>query len=212
MPIDTLLTAPVTVQHVDADRHVVDTVETTGYLEPRGDVLPASDEPWIVAAETFRATWRLYLPAGLAIGAADRVVLGGETYDVVDVDRMTNPRTGTEHHLEVSVTRLAPPDTLVTVLRPDVTSDGYVTPAPPETIVEHLRCWLAAVAGTETVTGAQEIVLFQIHTDPCDLRHYDRLLDESTGELLEVVWVKRVGLAAGRAHMTGEARLIMGES
>jgi hypothetical protein len=212
MPIDTLLTTPVTVQFVDVDRGVVGTADTSGYLEARGDVLPGSDEPWIVASETFRATWRLYLPAGVVINSADRVVVGADTFDVVDVDRLVNPRTGLEHHLEATVTRLAPADTLVTVLRPDVTSDGYDTSdAPgPATVVEHVRCWLTPMTGGESITGAEETVLFQFNTDPCDLRHYDQLRDETTGELLDVVWVKRVGLAAGRAHMTGEARLVMG--
>src|SRR5437660_6251376 len=211
MSLATLLRTPVEVQHRDITGAVTDTLEPLGYLEPTADIEPNSEEPWIVAAETYRTTWRLFLTPDVPIDSADRVVIGGRTFDVVDVHQAANARTTVIHHKEATVTRLAPPSTLVTIKRrDDPLLDTYFGDDDWHDVVTHVRCWLQTARGTETPLGTEEVIVWSFATDPVDLHHDDRLLDETTGELLEVLWTRTIGTAAGQAHVIGEAKLVLG--
>ena len=58
----------------------------------------------IVDRETYIANYIGFLPAGTTVGPADHLVVGGATYEVIGPpDSVFNPRTGTEHHLEVNL-------------------------------------------------------------------------------------------------------------
>jgi len=211
MSLAALMSEPVTVQHVDVNRAVVDTVTTTAYIEPIGQVLPDSEEPWVVASETYRTTWRLFVPAGTDIDAADRVVVeDGTIYEVVDAHGYRNARSNAVSHIEATLTRIAPADVLITVLRPDTTGDNYHAEPTLTTVAQHVRAWLIPVTGSDSTWQTQEVVIFQLRCDPVDVRHYDRILNEETGETMLVQWVHRVGTAAGRAHMEGEVKLVVG--
>ena len=58
----------------------------------------------IVDRETYIANYIGFLPAGTAIGPADRLIVAGITYEIIGPpDSVFNPRTATEHHIEVNL-------------------------------------------------------------------------------------------------------------
>lgn len=99
--------------------------------------------------------------------------------------------------------------TTITVLRSDQdgTIDDYtgVTYSP---LVTGVRAVVGAPGGVETNRGgSSEDVTWRLNCDVTDLRHDDRVLDETTDETFEVVWVRRrVGL--GLDHMVADLRTI----
>lgn len=57
--------------------------------------------------------------------------------------------------------------------------------------------------------GAQESVTFDFYADLCDMNNLDRVLDERTGDVYEVVYVRqRYGF--GLEHMQGQLRQVSG--
>lgn len=92
--------------------------------------------------------------------------------------------------------------TTVTVSRSDQdgTVDSYdtvtYTPRP-----QHVRAVIGRPGGGETTTGgSSEQATATLDCDPCDLRHDDRVTDDTTGDVWEVTWVRRrVGF--GLDHM-----------
>lgn len=74
---------------------------------------------------------------------------------------------------------------------------GDPTPAQPwNVIVSDVRATISNPSGNEEYAGgSQENVSFVLNCDPCDLKHYDRVIDERTGAVYDVVYsVYRVGL------------------
>lgn len=105
-------------------------------------------------------------------------------------------------------------NTTVTVTRASAsaTTDNYDGPAPFDTtVVRGLRAVIGALRGSKITTGAeQEDARAALRTDPADIRYTDRVLDESTGVLWDVVFAHaRTGL--GLDHVSGELRLVSGE-
>lgn len=74
------------------------------------------------------------------------------------------------------------------------------------TLATGIRAHIGGPGGAEVVSGgSREDVTFRLDADPCDLRHFDRVLDEATAETYEVVWVKqRRGL--GLDHTVADLR------
>lgn len=107
-----------------------------------------------------------------------------------------------------TISILRPPDT---VSPEDASYD--LTSIAPATVATGI----AAVIGispsgrSELNAGSQEVLNFRLSADPCDLRHTDIVLDESTGEKFQVMWVKaRTGL--GLDHVAAGLRSVIGAS
>lgn len=75
-------------------------------------------------------------------------------------------------------------------------------------VVTGIRAVVSAPRGAETNTGgSEEDVTFRLDCDPTDLRHGDRVTDETTSETFEVVWTRRrIGL--GLDHTVADVRKI----
>lgn len=99
--------------------------------------------------------------------------------------------------------------TRITVLRSDQdgSKDEYdtLTFAP---IASGVRAVVSSPRGAEqNQNGSSEDVSFRLDCDPTDLRHDDRITDETTGETFEVTWTRRrVGL--GLDHTVADLRII----
>ncbi len=83
--------------------------------------------------------------------------------------------------------------TTITVQRSnqDGTRDDYdgVTYS---TITTGVRAVISEPGGTETVRGGtSETLSARLNCDPIDLRHDDRVIDETTNETWEVTWARR---------------------
>lgn len=103
--------------------------------------------------------------------------------------------------------------TTVTVSRSDQdgTKDAYDTVTYTDR-AQRVRAVISGPGGTEvTAGGSSEQVSARLDCDPCDLRHDDRVTDDTTGDVWEVSWVRRrVGLGldhmvAGLAAVTDRA-------
>lgn len=109
--IDALLTRPVTiVTRADSGTDELGNVTftdtetvTVGELQQRR----RSETPDGGLAET---SWTLFLPAGTAIGANDRVQVDGDTFEVDgDPWPVRNPRSGADSHVEATLRRASAP-------------------------------------------------------------------------------------------------------
>jgi hypothetical protein len=59
-------------------------------------------------------------------------------------------------------------------------------------IATGIRAVIGSPSGTETAqAGSSEQVGARLNADPCDLRHDDRVTDETTGEVWLVTWTRR---------------------
>lgn len=105
--------------------------------------------------------------------------------------------------------------TTITVLRSnqDGTRDA-VDGVTFSTLVSGVRAVIGSDSGRETnVGGSSESVDARLDCDPCDLRHGDRITDETTGETWGVSWVRRrIGygldhMAAGLLAITDRAAI-----
>lgn len=98
--------------------------------------------------------------------------------------------------------------TTITVLRlpEDATRDPYDPEPPPTEMATGVRASIGNPHFREEVAGGQQSVsLYRLHCDPTDLHHEDRVRDDATGEIFEVVGVKQrlgVGLDHVRATLT----------
>ena len=105
--------------------------------------------------------------------------------------------------------------TSIAVLRvpTDATRDPYDAQPAPETVVSGVRAHISSPSGRERVAGgSQEVVEFRLACDSVDLRHTDRVQDEQSGAIYEVVWARsRQGLGldhveAGLKQVSGGGR------
>jgi hypothetical protein len=104
--------------------------------------------------------------------------------------------------------------TTITVTRPvlDATRDSYdPEPSPPTTVATQVRAHISSPSGSEIqLGGSQAVTQYRLDADPVDLRHIDRVLDESSSILYEVLWaVSRTGY--GLDHVEAALRLVEGE-
>lgn len=61
-----------------------------------------------------------------------------------------------------------------------------------ETVDSGIRAVIGSPSGSETVlAGSSEQVGARLNADPCDLRHNDRVVDETTDETWQVTWTRR---------------------
>jgi len=62
----------------------------------------------------------------------------------------------------------------------------------PEITAFNIRAVISSPTGRErNAGGVQEIVEFSLSCDPIELSHLDRVEDQTTGELYEVMWARR---------------------
>jgi hypothetical protein len=84
--------------------HALESVQSTCELQQ------ASRSESTERGDVSHRDWRLFLPAGTHVGAADTVTVDGEDFEIVgDPWPARNPRTQTVSHLEATVTRRAAP-------------------------------------------------------------------------------------------------------
>lgn len=108
--------------------------------------------------------------------------------------------------------------TTIAVLRvPDIPgSDPEDEQPAAEVVASGIRAHISTSHGREEVQGAstQEVVEFRVTCDPAEIRKDDRVRDESTGEVYEVVWAReRRGPSLGVGgldHMEGGLRQVRG--
>ncbi len=112
--------------------------------------------------------------------------------------------------------------TTVTIKRPPTADDGkdpYDVPsAALSTVASGIRALFAAPSGGSSVgggehgaTSSQEAVGWTLLADPCDLRHYDTVIDETTTKTYGVAWAKsRVDPDAGLNHVVAGVTEIEG--
>lgn len=98
--------------------------------------------------------------------------------------------------------------TTLRVERP-AAAEPYET-ATYETVASGVRGHISGPRGSEGGTArTQEDVAFPFGCDPVDVSHLDRIVDEATDEVYEVVWARqRAGL--GLDHVVGELRQVTG--
>lgn len=99
--------------------------------------------------------------------------------------------------------------TTIRVWRPADDSAPYEEPAPPTLVAENIRAHISTSAGRDQPLGDVEVVQFRLSADPVDLDYHDQVEDERTGEVFDVVWVRRrVGL--GMDHVQAGLRRVEG--
>lgn len=102
--------------------------------------------------------------------------------------------------------------TTITIRRPSVDPDRdpYEEDPDPQTVAEGVRAHISSPSGRDQIVGGeQSIVTFSLTCDPTDLQHTDTVIDDSSGEEFEVVWVKdRIGL--GMDHVQASLRHVEG--
>lgn len=88
--------------------------------------------------------------------------------------------------------------TTITVMRlpDDPDRDPYDEPPAAEEAYTSVRAHIGSPTGREQAVGGQQSVTdLRLVCDPIDLRHTDQVVDDTTGETFDVVWVKqRTGL------------------
>lgn len=101
--------------------------------------------------------------------------------------------------------------TTIAILRPRAGVDAY-DPQAHRTIRRGIRAHIGAPSGRDRhIGGDQSTITDHLDADPCDLQHADRVRDETTGDLFDVVWVRsRQGfglnhVAAGLTQTVGAA-------
>ena len=91
--------------------------------------------------------------------------------------------------------------TTITIKRPpeaDNNRDPYDPPSGPlATVTTGVRAAFTTPAGSAALgggehgpTGSQEAVGWRLAADPCDLRHIDTVVDETTNQEYGVTWAK----------------------
>lgn len=97
-------------------------------------------------------------------------------------------------------------------MRRDIAEDEDPTEASEsgEVIATGVRAQISSPSGRERVIGgSQEIVEFSLSCDPTDLTHLDRVLDDTTGKVYEVMWAtQRIGF--GLEHTRAGLRAVEG--
>lgn len=101
--------------------------------------------------------------------------------------------------------------TTITVSRPSTSSDDYYDVRTAGTVVAlNVRAHISEPSGIEGLIGGRtEQTRFPFNSDICDVGGNDLVTDDVTGDIYEVIWVrKRLGL--GVDHMTGQLRIVTG--
>lgn len=88
---------------------------------------------------------------------------------------------------------------------------------PPDIVATGVRAHLGTVEGSATEDGGEETVLRRLLCDPADVRHLDRVVDETTGVPYEVVWAELRRSAPGSGledldHVVGSVSMVTGQS
>lgn len=99
--------------------------------------------------------------------------------------------------------------TTIRVWRPDPDTEPYEEPLPPVMVAENIRAHISTSSGRDHPLGDVEVVQYRLSADPVDIEHRDQVEDERTGEVFDVVWVRRrVGL--GMDHVQAGLRRVDG--
>jgi len=104
------------------------------------------------------------------------------------------------------------PTTTVRIVRPDATSDPYEA-GTESTVTFGVPAHISTPNGFDKAVGGDEELVTAVALLPPDLdiRHYDNLVDEGTGERYFVAWVRsRSGL--GLDHTKAGLRAVKGGS
>ena len=105
--------------------------------------------------------------------------------------------------------------TLITVKRfaEDPNADPYEPhgPGTESVVAQDFRATISSPRGREVVAGgSQEVVQFAMSSDPVDLKHTDRVLDQKTGDQYEVVWVRQRPSPTGLDHTRASLKAVTG--
>lgn len=95
----------------------------------------------------------------------------------------------------------------------DGAKDAYDVPsAPLTTVATGVRAVFTSPAGAEHgATGSAEAVDWRLLADPCDLRHRDTVIDETTTRQYGVVWARtRPGVGTDLAHVVAGVNEVEG--
>lgn len=101
--------------------------------------------------------------------------------------------------------------TTITISRPRTDEDPYDTPV-VRPVANGIRAVIGSPSGRDHILGGhQEIVTAKLDCDPCDLKHYDRVTDDTTDDTYSVVSIRtRVGL--GLDHIEAGLNAVAGAS
>jgi hypothetical protein len=101
--------------------------------------------------------------------------------------------------------------TTITIERPRGDEDPYDTPVVrPQ--VTGVRAVIGSPSGRDHIIGGdQSVVTAKLNCDLCDLRHYDEVIDDTTGDRYSVVWVRR-RVALGLDHLAAGLNTVEGQA
>lgn len=87
--------------------------------------------------------------------------------------------------------------TTITIKRPPASADGtdpYEGSAALDTVATGIRATFSSPGGlvgsAGRATESQEVVDWRLLADPCDLQHYDTVVDDTTGAEFGVIWAR----------------------
>ena len=100
--------------------------------------------------------------------------------------------------------------TTISVLPGTTSGDPYDSDPSDTPTATGVRAHISTGSGDETVRGGQqEVVTFRLSCDPVELSHTNRVKDEATDEVYEVVWARsRTGLDLD--HVQAGLRMVKG--
>jgi hypothetical protein len=89
-------------------------------------------------------------------------------------------------------------------------TNGTQRPDQRDLVARGVRAHISSPSGSEQRQGgSSETLTWTLGCEDCPMEHYDWVLDESTGQVYEVVWVaRRTGL--GLDHITAGLRIVKG--
>lgn len=102
--------------------------------------------------------------------------------------------------------------TTISVLRRSVDPNRDPADAQPDEVATStgIAAHISSPSGVESEAGGtQTLMAFRLSADPCDLQHTDRVLDEVTGQIYEVLW-SAVFDALELEHVEAGLRQVLG--
>lgn len=110
------------------------------------------------------------------------------------------------------------PTTKITITRVTIlaTDDPTEVSGTSTVVAQHINAHLSAPSGSEQrdvgLTASQERVGYKLIADPCDLRHDDTVLDETTSVVYQVTWAReRPGVDSEFDYTEAEVYIVSGQ-
>ncbi len=102
MSVELLMTRVVTIQRRDGgakDKYGNEIPYTSSTVTVQGHIEQTSEQEITLDRETYISEWRIFLPAGTEIDGKDRVIVDGQTFEIIGPPAHPwRPGTG-EHHV-----------------------------------------------------------------------------------------------------------------